>query len=219
MNKSRTKNKNISDKLIKIVSILEKEYPNPTTDLISQSPFQLLVATMLSAQCTDKRVNLVTPSLFEKYPTALELSNAEQEDVEKIIYSTGFYRNKSKNIIACAKDIVEKHGGEVPDDINNLTLLPGVGRKTANCVLGNYFQPAGIVVDTHVIRICNLVGVVNSKNPEQIEKQLMALLPKEYWVNFTHYLIKLGRDICIARRPQCMKCKISEYCDYALSHY
>ena len=123
MNKSRTKNKNISDKLIKIVSILEKEYPNPTTDLISQSPFQLLVATMLSAQCTDKRVNLVTPSLFEKYPTALELSNAEQEDVEKIIYSTGFYRNKSKNIIACAKDIVEKHGGEVPDDINNLTLL------------------------------------------------------------------------------------------------
>lgn len=200
-------------RIAKIMEILEKEYPNVKSDLINTSPFQLLIATILSAQCTDKRVNMVTPKLFSEYPTAKELANAENEDVEEIIFSTGFYKNKAKNIISCSNYLLENHSGEVPSTMEELVKLPGVGRKTANCVLGNYFEPEGIVVDTHVIRITNLLGFVKTRNAEAIERYLMKIIDKKYWVNSTHYFIRLGRAVCIARRPKCSECKIKQYCN------
>ncbi len=201
-------------KIKRIITTLAKIYPNVKTDLTHASPFELLVATMLSAQCTDKRVNIVTSELFKIYNTPAQFAQANTEDIEQLIFTTGFYKNKAKNIIACSKILQEKHNGNVPSNIEDLVKLPGVGRKTANCVLGNCFKPAGIVVDTHVIRITNLLGMTISKNPEIIEKYLMAIIPHKYWVNVTHYLIRLGRQYCIARRPKCHECPINHYCDY-----
>ncbi len=199
----------------KIIKILEVEYPNVTTDLTHKSAFELLIATMLSAQCTDKRVNIVTPNLFEKFPTAESLANADYSTIEEIIFSTGFYKNKAKNIVNCSQELVELYDGEVPPTMEKLVKLPGVGRKTANCVLGNYFKPVGVVVDTHVIRITNLLEFVKTKNAEIIERYLIEIVPKKYWVNFTHYMIRLGRAICVAHRPKCLECKISTYCPNA----
>jgi endonuclease-3 len=198
--------------IIKIIKKLSKKYPNVSTDLTHKSPFELLIATILSAQCTDKRVNMVTPELFSKYPNPSALASATLEDVEKIIYSTGFYKNKAKNIINCANELMTKHLGKVPSKIEELTGLSGVGRKTANCVMGYYFKAEGIVVDTHVIRITNLLGIVKTKDAEKIERKLMEIIPKKYWVNFTHYLIKYGREICVARHPKCSECEIKKYC-------
>jgi endonuclease-3 len=198
--------------IIKIIKKLSKKYPNVTTDLTHKSPFELLIATMLSAQCTDKRVNMVTPELFTKYPNPSALALATLEDVEKIIYSTGFYKNKAKNIVNCANELITKYSGEVPSKMEELVGLSGVGRKTANCVMGYYFEAEGIVVDTHVIRITNLLGIVKTKDAEKIEKELMVIIPKKYWVNFTHYLIKYGRETCIARHPKCSECEINKYC-------
>ena len=207
-------NSNINaTKIKKILQILEKKYPYVRTDLEHTSPFQLLIATILSAQCTDKRVNMVTPALFAVFPNVYEFAKAKQEDVEQLIFTTGFYKNKAKNIIACSQLLVEKYNGEVPSQMSELLELSGVGRKTANCVLGNYFEPAGIVVDTHVIRITNLLGLVHTKNAEKIEQELMEIVPRKYWVKFTHYLIRLGRETCIARRPRCLQCEINYYCD------
>jgi len=201
-----------SNNIIKIIKILESIYTDAKTDLIHRSPFELLITTMLSAQCTDKRVNIVSPNLFSKYPTPNELAIADSTDVENIIMSTGFYKNKTKNIIATSQILVTKFESIVPSTMQELTSLPGVGRKTANCVLGTYFEPQGIVVDTHVIRITNLLGITNTKNAEHIEKQLIDIVPRNYWGKFDHLLIRHGRNICIARRPKCLDCHINKYC-------
>ena len=200
--------------ITKIIEILETIYPDAKTDLYHSSPYELLIATMLSAQCTDKRVNMVTPVLFSKYPTPEALSIANISDIEDIIMTTGFYKNKTKNIIETSKKLVNDFNSVVPQTMDELTSLPGVGRKTANCVLGNYFEPQGIVVDTHIIRITNLIGIVRTKNAEKIEKQLITIVPKKYWVIFTHLLINHGRAICVARRPKCPQCSINKYCEY-----
>ena len=197
----------------KIVRGLTKAYPVADCALTHDSPFQLLAATILSAQCTDERVNMVTPKLFEKYPTPEKLAKASQPAVEKIVKSTGFFRAKANNLRAMAKKLVKEHNGELPTDLDSLVALPGVGRKTANVVLGTCFGiPSGVVVDTHVKRICNLLGLTTSKNPIIIERDLIAILPKKEWINFSHRLIHHGRRICIARRPQCTKCPLLKNC-------
>lgn len=197
----------------RIIRGLERTYPEAVCALHHDSPFQLLAATILSAQCTDERVNAVTPRLFEAYPDSRRLAKAKQKDVERIIRSLGFFRAKSANLIAMARGLEEQFDGEIPHDLDSLVSLPGVGRKTANVVLGTAFCiPSGVVVDTHVKRICNLLGLTTSKNPEQIERDLTALLPKKEWINWSHRLIHHGRRICIARRPQCRECPLLKDC-------
>ena len=198
----------------KILRALKKKYPRAECSLTHQDPFQLLVAVILSAQCTDARVNMVVPKLFDKFPTPEALAAATQKQVESIIRSLGFFRAKATNLRGMARALVDRHGGEVPDTLDELTALPGVGRKTANVVLGNAFGIAsGFVVDTHVKRISRLLGLTNKTNPNQIERDLMRLLPKSSWIETPHRLIYLGREICIARRPQCPKCPLLKCCD------
>ena len=197
----------------RIVRQLAKTYADAECALRHESPFQLIAATILSAQCTDERVNMVTPRLFEQYPTPQDLAAAQQPDVERIIQSTGFFRSKAKSLIGMARGLVEQHGGEVPRDLDSLIRLPGVGRKTANVVLGTAFGiPSGVVVDTHVTRITRLLGLTRSKTPEKIEQDLMSLLPRTEWINFSHRLIHHGRRICIARRPRCRECPLLKLC-------
>jgi endonuclease-3 len=197
----------------KIVSALKKSYPDAECALTHTTAFELLVATILSAQCTDERVNMVTPDLLRKYPTPQSLSQARQRDVEKIIQSTGFFRNKAKNLIGMARGLVESHEGEVPQDLDDLVRLPGIGRKTANVVLGTAFGiPSGVVVDTHVKRITRLLGLTTETNPEKIEQDLMQVVSKKEWINFSHRLIHHGRRICIARRPKCEECPLLKLC-------
>ena len=192
---------------------LMKEFPDANCELDHNSPFELLLATILSAQCTDKRVNMVTPVLFKKYPTPEKLAKAQKEDVEKIIHSTGFYKNKAINIINCAKLLDDNFHGELPRSIEGLTQFPGVGRKTANVVLGNAFNlNYGVVVDTHVKRITHLLGLTKSLNPEKIEQDLMKIFKPEQWTQLSHLLIFLGRKICIARRPKCEICCLNDLC-------
>jgi endonuclease-3 len=192
---------------------LTKAYPEARCALDFRDPFQLMVATILSAQCTDTMVNRVTPILLGRYPDAKALSEAELADVEEIIHSTGFFRAKAKNLVAMSRAIVEKHGGEVPKDIDELTALPGVGRKTANVVLGTAFGIAtGIVVDTHVKRLAYRLGLTESKDPVQIERRLMELLPRKHWVMFSHLLITHGRKVCIAQKPRCSQCVLDPIC-------
>lgn len=192
---------------------LTKEFPDAHCELYHNSPFELLIATILSAQCTDVRVNMVTPVLFKKYNCPEKLMKASPADVEKIIHSTGFYKNKAANIIHCSELLVEKYRGELPRTIEELTELPGVGRKTANVVLGNAFNlNYGIVVDTHVKRITNLLGLTKSENPEKIEEDLMKIFPQEQWTQLSHLLIFLGRKTCIARRPKCEECCLNKIC-------
>ena len=198
-----------------IAKILDREYPETKCALHYETPEQLLFATILSAQCTDVRVNLVTPVLFAKYPTSKELAKAKPKDVEKIIYSTGFFRNKTKSLIAAAKSIQKQHPEGLPQNIEELTKLAGVGRKTANVVLGDAFGvQEGVVVDTHVKRLTNLIGLVTVENPEKIEKQLMEIVPRKLWTKFSHWLILHGRSTCIARRPNCPECVIRNNCEY-----
>ena len=168
-----------------------------------ENAWQLLIATMLSAQCTDARVNIVTKDLFVKYPTLQAFADADIKELEKDIYSTGFYKNKAKNIIGCAKKLISEYGGEVPSDIESLTKLDGVGRKTANVIRGNIYHEPSIVVDTHVKRISRLLGLTDSDDPVKIEHELMEKLPKEQWILYNIQIITLGRTICIARRPKC----------------
>jgi len=173
----------------------------------------LLVATILSAQCTDERVNSVTPELFEKYPTPQELATATQDQVESVIKSLGFFRSKAKNLRAMAQALVDNFDGKLPQTLDELVSLAGVGRKTANVVLGTCFEiPSGVVVDTHVKRITNLLGMTESDNPEIIERDLMAILPKNEWIEFSHRMIHHGRQICIARRPKCLDCPLLKIC-------
>ncbi|MDZ4689506.1 MAG: endonuclease III [Planctomycetaceae bacterium] len=197
----------------KLLNALAKAYPEAVCALHHESPFQLLVATILSAQCTDARVNLVTPALFQRYPGPRELSAAKQADVEALIRSTGFYRAKATNLIGMAKGLMEQHGGELPRTLDDLVQLPGVGRKTANVLLGTAFGLAtGVVVDTHVKRLSRLLGLTTATSPEQIEQDLMRLIPRKEWINFSHRLIHHGRQICIARRPRCAECPLLPLC-------
>lgn len=198
---------------LKIAKALAKAYPDAVCALSHEDPYQLLVATILSAQCTDERVNLVTPELFRRYPTPEKLARSSQADVEKIIKSTGFFRAKAKSLRGMAAALVDKFDGRMPRTIEELTKLPGVGRKTANVLLGTAFGIAtGVVVDTHVRRIARLLGLTKHTNPDKIERDLMHLLPESEWVNFAHRLIHHGRRICIARRPKCTECPLLALC-------
>jgi len=195
-----------------VLGILEGLYPAAMTELDFHSPLQLLIATILSAQCTDERVNMVTPVLFAKFPDAPALAGASQGEIEEIIRSTGFYRNKATSIRACCADIVSKHGGEVPRTMDELTALRGVGRKTANVVLGNAFGIPGLVVDTHVTRLSNRLGLTNEKDAVKIEHALMPIVPEDKWTVFSHWLILHGRQVCNARKPKCSICPLAPHC-------
>jgi endonuclease-3 len=195
---------------------LTKAYPDARCSLDYKSPLQLLIATILSAQCTDERVNMVTKDLFRRYPTAERLASASQEEVEELIRSTGFYRNKARSIRGAAMRLVDEFGGRVPNTMDELLTLPGVARKTANVVLGNaYGKASGVVVDTHVKRLTGLLGLTEERDPDKIERDLIALLPDKEWVGFSHRLIQHGRQICVARRPQCAECSLSDICPSA----
>lgn len=198
----------------KITELLLKEYPNPKIALNFRTPLELLVATILSAQCTDKRVNEVTKELFKKYKTAEDYARADLKRFEEEIRPTGFYKNKARQIINCCKALVEKYGGRVPDSLDELTGLPGVGRKTANVVLGSAFGRPAIAVDTHVLRVSNRLGLVNSKKPEEVEFELMRLIPEEYWTPFTLSMILHGRQVCKAKKPLCGKCVLYKECQW-----
>ena len=204
---------NKKEKVKGLIEALNQTYG---TDLVCylnyETPEQLLIATMLSAQCTDQRVNMVTKTLFQKYPDMEAFANAKLEELEKEIYSTGFYKNKAKNIIACAKEIVEKHNGKVPSSIEELTTLAGVGRKTANVIRGNIFHEPSIVVDTHVKRISRKLGLTKSEDPVRIEQDLMKELPKSQWILYNIQIIAHGRSVCIARTPKCSECVLRGFC-------
>lgn len=198
----------------KIRKILRTLYPEVKTQLDYQTPFQLLVATILSAQCTDKQVNRVTAKLFAQLSTPQDFRDAPLDTIEELVRSTGFYRNKAKNIKNCAKMLMEKHGGEVPADLKKLVKLPGVGRKTANVVLGAAFNIPGIVVDTHVSRISQRLDLTDHKDPVKIEFDLMEQIPRKQWDTFSLHLIYFGREFCKARKPQCPPCSMNRLCDY-----
>ena len=197
----------------KIIARLAKAYPDATCALQHTSALELLVATILSAQSTDARVNMVTPALFAKYRAARDYAGTDPKVLEQEIHSTGFFRNKTKSIIGMAQALIEHHGGTVPDTMEQLVQLPGVGRKTANVVLGTWFgKNEGIVVDTHVQRLATLLGLTKQKDPVKIERDLMALMPRDRWTWFSHTLILHGRRVCIARRPKCEECVINRLC-------
>ena len=206
---------NTKDKTLKIINLLRKEFPNPKTALEHKNVHQLLVSTILSAQCTDKRVNIVTKDLFKKYKSLKDFANVKQTDLEKDIKSTGFYRNKAKNIIKCSKQIISEFDGNVPSNMEDLVKLAGVGRKTANVVLGNWFgKDEGIVVDTHVTRLSNRLGLTKTENAVIVERDLVKLVPKKDWKDFSHLLIAHGRKTCIARNPKCSECVLLNLCTY-----
>jgi len=197
----------------KIIARLKREYPDATCALHHHNALELVVATILSAQCTDARVNMVTPHLFAKYRTAADYAAADPHVLEKEIQSTGFFRNKTKSIIGMAQALVERHSGEVPQTMDELTALPGVGRKTANVILGTWFRKnEGVVVDTHVHRLSRLLGLARQDDPVKIEQELMAIVPRDDWTRFSHTLIQHGRAVCIARRPRCADCVLNRLC-------
>ncbi len=200
------------ERAFKICELLKEGYPEAVCQLNADTPFQLLVATRLSAQCTDARVNLVTPALFEKYPTENELAEAPLEDVENLIHSCGFYHGKARDLIGMAKDVRDIHNGVLPDTIEELTKLPGVGRKTANLILGDVYKKPAVVADTHVIRITNLLGLTDSKDPKKVEMQLKKILPPKESNDFCHRIVLHGRAVCIARRPKCTECILNDVC-------
>jgi endonuclease-3 len=197
----------------KIIAGLEKTYPTAHCELVHQNPLELLIATILSAQCTDKRVNIVTETLFKKYRSAADFADADVAELEKDVRTTGFYKNKARNIKAASRDIVGKHGGKVPQTMEELIELGGVGRKTANVVLGNAFDiNVGVVVDTHVGRLSHRFGLTAHRAPEKIEKDLMGLAPQKQWTLFSHLLIWHGRRRCFARKPDCANCEVLKLC-------
>ena len=201
-------------RLEKIYAALDKMFPRATCALHHENPFQLLVATILSAQCTDERVNKVTPGLFQKFPTPQDFASLRQEVLETEIRSTGFFRNKSKSIIGAASKIVGDFGGQVPQAMDELLILPGVARKTANVVLGTAFGIAsGVVVDTHVFRIARRLKLTRQNTPEKVEQDLMKLVPRDRWISFSHQIIWFGRKTCFARKPACGECPIESICD------
>lgn len=196
-----------------ILELLDEHYSTEYKCYLDfETPWQLLIATILSAQCTDKRVNIVTKDLFQKYDSIEKFAQADQKELEGDIHSTGFYRNKAKNIIACAKSIVENYQGEVPKTLEELTSLAGVGRKTANVIRGNIYNEPSIVVDTHVKRISKKLGFTDEEDPEKVEFELMEVLPKDHWILYNIQIIAHGRSICTARSPKCKECFLAEYC-------
>ncbi|MBR6271829.1 MAG: endonuclease III [Lachnospiraceae bacterium] len=204
---------NKKDRVSEVLKRLDNEYGKEVrTYLEHYNAWQLLIAVILSAQCTDARVNTVTPTLFKAYPTPAALGSARQEDVEKIIHPLGFFRAKAANIIACSREIDVRFGGEVPSSIEELTSLPGVGRKTANVVRGTVYGEDSIVVDTHVKRISNKLGFTKETDPEKIEYDLMKVLPKDHWISYNYHIITLGRTICTARKPDCLNCFLCDVC-------
>ncbi len=205
-----------SQRTLKILKRLRQEYPNSKCALAHQNPLELLVATILSAQCTDKRVNLVTPELFSRYPTAEAFAEADITELEEMVRSTGFFRNKARSLKSLGAALVTDHAGQVPETMNALHHLPGVGRKTANVVLGNAFGvDEGVVVDTHVGRLSRLLGLSDQKNAEKVEVDLMALVPKTSWTIWAHLLIDHGRAVCKARKPDCQTCVLADLCPSA----
>ncbi len=200
------------ERAIKICELLKTVYPEAVCQLNADTPFQLLVATRLSAQCTDARVNLVTPALFEKYPTENELAEAPVEDVENLIHSCGFYHGKARDLVGMAIAVRDTYKGTLPDTIEELTKLPGVGRKTANLIVGDVYKKPAVVADTHVIRITNLLGLTDSKDPKKVELQLKKILPPEESNDFCHRIVLHGRAVCIARRPKCAECILKDVC-------
>lgn len=198
----------------RIRKVLNSRYPDAEPALFYRSAFELLVATILSAQCTDQQVNRVTPVLFERFPSPADMASAGLEEIETIIHSTGFYKNKARNIKACSQALVDRHGGEVPPEMDLLVQLPGVGRKTANVVLGAAFDVPGVVVDTHVARVSARLGLTGNTEPERIETDLMAVLPRKEWSAFSLRVIFFGREICVARKPKCPVCPINALCPY-----
>ena len=198
----------------KVNSALKKAYPNASISLRFSNALELLVATALSAQCTDERVNEVTKTLFKKYKKAEDYAGAPIEQLEQDIRSTGFYRNKAKSIKSFCADIIEKHGGRVPSTMEELTKLSGVGRKTANVILGNVYGVPGIVVDTHVSRVSRRLGLTEEKNPEKIERDLMKLIPEKDWTRFSHRMILFGRETCRAKKPECGSCRLFSLCKW-----
>lgn len=197
-----------------VLELLEKEYPNAKCELNYSTPFELLIATILSAQCTDVRVNQVTSVLFGKYNTPESILKLGEEGLIEIIRSCGFYKNKSKNILASCQILVENYSSDVPDTMEELVKLPGVGRKTANVVLSNAFDVPAIAVDTHVFRVSNRIGIANGKTPDQVEKQLMKVIKRPDWTKFHHVFIFHGRYLCKARKPECARCPVAKLCKY-----
>jgi len=201
-------------RVAEIIRKLERVYPDAQCTLDFRSPFELLVATILAAQCTDERVNVVTPDLFRKYPSPAAFAQADLDELQDDIRSTGFFRNKAKHIKACARTIAEDYGGEVPRTMDGLTGLAGVGRKTANVILGNAYDMPGIAVDTHVRRLAQRIGLTRNTNPDKIELDLMPIVPRDKWTQFSHMLVFHGRSVCLARKPNCPECVISASCDF-----
>jgi endonuclease-3 len=211
--KPRTSIADRKDQAKRVTRRLKADYPDAVCALENETPFQLLIATILSAQCTDERVNIVTQVLFAKYPTAADLAGVPLLKIEQIIKSTGFFRNKAKNILACSRALVEQYDGEVPRTLDELVARPGVGRKSAKVVLGTaYGIPTGVVVDTHVTRLSNRLGLTQHSDAEKIERDLMEVLPKKEWIDFAHRMIWHGRKICVARKPKCPECSMNRFC-------
>lgn len=202
--------------IIEMMEILKTLYPDAKCSLDFKTPFEMLVAVCLSAQCTDERVNRTTPLLFEKYDTPNDFANARTEDIEEIIKPCGFYKNKAKNLVNAGKVIVEKFNGKVPENIDELQTIPGVGRKSANVIMLEAFnKPEGIAVDTHCKRLANRMGLSKEEEPSKIEKDLCKTIPKEYWKDVNHLFIYHGREKCLARKPKCEKCELAKYCEYS----
>ncbi len=203
------------EKVLQMIEVLDKLYPDAECSLIYENPLQLLISTQLAAQCTDARVNIVAKDLYKKYPSVEAFANADVRELEEDIKSTGFYRNKAKNIIGCCKIITEKYSGKIPDNMEELLELPGVGRKTANLYLYEIHGKQGVVVDTHAKRLSNRTGLTKNEDPEKIEYDLQKIIPKDKWADFCHKLVFHGRAVCNARKPECEKCEINHLC----SHY
>lgn len=201
-------------RVVEIIKIFDMIYQDAECSLKHRDPLQLLISTQLAAQCTDARVNIVTETLYKKYRNVYDFANADLNELEQDIKPTGFYHNKARNIINCCRMIISEFDGKVPENMDDLLRLPGVGRKTANLVLGDAFGIPGIVVDTHAIRLSNRIGLTKNRDPEKIEYDLMKVVPKESWSKFCHQLVYHGRAICNARKPKCEICPIREYCDY-----
>jgi endonuclease-3 len=208
------------DRIVKIIKFLEKKYPTRRTALAFESPLQILIATILAAQCTDARVNQITPGLFKKYPTAEAFAGTDRAELEMEIRPTGFFRNKAKSIIGATQKIVTDFGGRVPDTMAELITLPGVARKTANIVLSSgYGKAEGIAVDTHVRRLSGRLGLSKQRDPEKIELDLLAIVPKKHWLEFNYMLVNYGRDVCQARKPKCPECVIKHICPSVKQFY
>lgn len=209
----------LKEDIKKVVDILEKTYPEAECALHFNSPYELLIATILSAQCTDDRVNIVTNELFKQYNTPQKMIKLDQEKLQSIIKTCGLYKNKSKNILGASKGIVEKFNGEVPKTLEELTSLPGVGRKTANVVMANAFGTPAFAVDTHVFRVSNRIGIAKGKTVEQVENKLMENIDKDHWIKMHHCIIWHGRKICKARNPKCSECPVNVVCEFFKEQY